>query len=412
MLRSKPAIHRWETSAAEVATPGLGLIVFLLITGTVLAFPAPHPRKSLVSGLYTAPTMTLPAFSASLDTPQETGTTGKTGPAASVSGQAAIQAAIDHVHSPSLQVVAQALGLKPGQIGRQAFEDSPMGMETISGLAGGDSVLAVKWHPAATNQESGAESEPEPRLYLLSWNGRGWQSSYLTPAKDALELQVLPAAGNTTPLIAVIIFRGISARPYPVIFRFRDHRAALVWDSRSDSSLYTAYEYGSVQFEKAGGGNVPVMIAAGRADPGLLVFPAAEQLAGRGFQEATVYAWRNDGYVPLRTEYTHNRDYTIYRFIAALHLHDFKAAYSLIDPAQFLKTKKPSLKLFRERIQNAWPEFTDDRIFEVPAEPVKGPGSHAFILRLGHGKLNVYHPTFTASPPYRLSGLERNRASE
>lgn len=412
MLPSKTAIYRWVAYSAEVAKPGLGLITFLLITRTVLAFPAGNSRKSLLSGLYAAPAMTFTAFSTSVDTPQQAGTAKKTGAATAVAGQGAIQAVIDRVHSPSLQAVAQALGLNSGQIGRQAFEDSTMGMETISGLAGTDSTLAVKWHPAATSQEAKTESEPEPRLYLLSWDGKGWQASYLTPAKDALTLQVLPVAQNTAALIAVVIFRGFTAKPYPVIFRFRDHRAALVWDSRSNSSLYTAYEYGSVQFEKTGGGNVPVMIAAGRADPGLLVFPAAEELAGRGFQAVTVYAWQSDSYVPLRTEYAHNRDYTIYRFIAALHLHDFKEAYSLIDPAQFLKTDKPSLDLFRERIQKVWPEFTDDKVFEVPTEPEKGRGSHDFILRLGHGKVNVYRPTFTGGPPYRLSGLERSQASE
>ena len=127
---------------------------------------------------------------------------------------------------------------------------------------------------------------------------------------------------------------------------------------------------------------------------------------------ATAYVWKNNAYIPLRTEYTHNRDFVLYSFIAALHLHDFKKAYSLIDPAQFLKTKKPSLKLFRERIQNAWPEFMDDRIFEVPARQELEPEGNLFILKLGGGKMNVYHPTFTAGPDYRLTGLARTISNE
>jgi len=326
-----------------------------------------------------------------------------------MAGLEAIEAAVERLRTPSLQTLAGSLGLSSAQIGQRAFEDSTLGMETLSGL-GGLSEVAVKWRPVDPGRD--AQLEGEPYLYLLSWDGKGWQASYLTPASDALTLQVLPATGSAAPLFAVVVFRGITAVPYPVIFRFRDHHASLVWDGRSDSSLYAGYAYGSIQFEKAGDGNVPVMIMTGRADPGLLVFPASPEQAGRGFQAATVYAWQNDAYVPLRTEYTHNRDYILYRFIAALHLHDFKAAYALIDPGQFLKTKKPSLELFRERIQDVWPEFTDDRIFEVPAGLEKGSESHLFILKLGDGKMNVYHPTFTAGPDYRLIGLERTVSAE
>ena len=204
----------------------------------------------------------------------------------------------------------------------------------------------------------------------------------------------------------------MTAVPYPVIFRCQNHQATLVWDGRSDQTSYSGYNYGSIQFERAGAANVPVMIAIGRADPGLLVFPSSPTESNRGFQAATAYVWKNNAYVPLRTEYTHNRDYVLYSFISALHLHDFKAAYSLIDPALFLKTKKPSLDLFRERIQNTWPEFIDDRIFQVPAHSDAGSGGHTFILRLRDGEINEYHPTFTAGPEFRLTGLERTESQE
>jgi hypothetical protein len=322
----------------------------------------------------------------------------------------AIQTAIGGVRSPSLQALAQALGMESDQIGQRAFEDSAIGMEPINGLGGGVSAVAVKWRPA--NQGLNPQASDVPKVYLLSWDGTAWQASYLTAASDALTLQVLPTSESEAPLFAVIVYRGITAIPYPVIFRFQEHHASLVWDGRADSTSYTGYDYGSIQFERAAGGNVPVMVATGRADPGLLSFPTTQEEPGRGFEVATAYVWKNGAYFPLRTEYTHNRDYVLYRFIAALHLHDYKAAYALIDPAQFLKTKKPSLDLFRERIQNAWPEFTDDKIFEVPAEAVKGLGSYAFVLRLGHGKMNVYHPAFTSSPAYRLTGLARTVTKE
>ncbi|HET9179878.1 MAG TPA: hypothetical protein VFQ24_16105 [Terriglobia bacterium] len=329
----------------------------------------------------------------------------ETGPAAVPAGLEAIQKAIAGVRSPGLQALARALGLSSAQVGQQAFEDSTLGLEAITGLEhGGISAVAVKWQPA----DQGGPPKAQPELYLLSWAGEGWQASLLMEATAALTLEVLPGqGGGAAPLFAVVLYRGVTAVPYPVIFRLKDHHASLVWDGRSDSASYTGYDFGSIEFEKAGSGNVPVMIAAGQADPGLLMFAASPEQTGRGFQAATAYVWKNDAYVPFRTEYTHNRDYVLYRFIAALHLHDYKTAYSFIDPPQFLKTEQPTLELFRQRIQNMWPEFIDDRIFEVPARPETDPESHTFILRLGEGRINAYHPTFTPGPDYRLTGLER-----
>ncbi len=324
---------------------------------------------------------------------------------------AAIQKAVEGVQSSTLQALGKALGMSQAQIGQQAFEDSDKGMEVVNGLNVGEArAVAVKWRPAPQRQDSPADIGPS--LYLLSWDGKAWQPSYLTTAKDALTLEVLPSAEGSGTLFAVVIYRGVTAVPYPVVFRFEGHHALLAWDGRSDAASYTGYDYGSIQFEKAAGSDMPVMIAAGRADPGLLIFPVSSDKAGRGFQAATLYVWKNDAYVPLRTEYTENRDYILYRFIAALHLHDFKTAYSLVDPGLFLKSKKPSLSLFRERMQNAWPEFLDDRIFEVPANSQMEREGYDFILRLKGGRIDVYHPDFTAGPDYRLSGLERTESHE
>jgi hypothetical protein len=383
---------------------------FLFASQTVFAFSVRGLQRPLPSTRLVSSSISLSPSSMTKGSSQQPAATVGKEVATSQARLDAIQTAINGVRTPSLQALAGALGLSSAQIGEKAFEDSTSGMETITGLAGGESEVAVKWQPSNSSQE--AQSKPGSCLYLLSWDGNSWRASYLTPAADALMLQVLPVTGNTASLFAVVILRGMTAAPYPVVFRFSEHHASLVWDGRTESSLYASYDYGSIQFEKAGNGHVPVMVVAGRADPGLLIFPTAVEENGRGFQAATVYAWHNDAYVPLRSEYTHNPDYTLYRFIAALHLHDFKTAYSFIDPAQFLKTDKPSVALFKKRVQTVWPEFTDDRIFEVPGESEKASASHIFILRLGHKKMNVYHPTFTSGPAYRLTGLDRTKASE
>jgi len=320
-----------------------------------------------------------------------------------------IKAAIAAVQTPNIQALATALGLKPDHISIKAFEDSEIGIAPLTGLDGSDPTVVVKWRPR-TEAANGQEEELAPGLYLLSWDGKSWQASYLTEAADAVTVEKLPVSAGTTPLLAVILFHGETAVPYPVIFRFRDHHASLVWDGRADASSYTGYDFGSIQFEKAEGADVPVMLVAGRADPGLLEFPTASGQFDRGFQAATLYVWQNNAYVPLRTEYTHNADYVLYRFIAALHLHDYKTAYSLIDPARFLKTNKPTLQMFEDRIENIWPEFTDDHIFEVPAK--MEAGRHGFILRLGGGKINVYTPSFSGAPDYRITGLERTETHE
>lgn len=323
----------------------------------------------------------------------------------------AIQSAIERVHTPSLQALATALGLSVEQIGHRAFEDSETGMEPL--IINGESSpseVAVKWKPHALAGSGRPEAEPD--LYLLSWNGRSWQVSYLTPALDALTVQVLPGTESATSLIAVIIFHGTTAVPYPVIFRFSEHHASLVWDGRKPTSFYSGYDYGSIQFKRAKNADVPLMVASGFADPGLLVFPNSSERSGRGFQVVTAYAWQNDAYVQIRTEYVHNRDYTLYRFISALHLHEYKTAYSLTKPEQFLKTDKPTLKLFRERVLKSWPEFTQDRIFEVPPGPERSSESHKFVLRLKDKKMYVYQPTFTSGPPYLLTGLSRTETSQ
>lgn len=380
--------------------------VFLLAIGNAFGLPAVGSRPTLSARRYLRSSMVFPVSSPSL----VGGAYSAAGKAAGMAGSdervEAIQSAIGGVHTPNLQALAKALGLRSEQIGVKAFEDSEIGLEPIRIIKGSSVPAAVaKWRPSPPGQN--AQMEAESNLYLLCWDGRTWQASYLTPAINALTVQVLPVTENATPLIAVVLFRGMTAVPYPVIFRFRDFHASVAWDSRAPTSLYSGYDYGSIRFEEAQNADVPVMIAAGVADPGLLVFPSSSEQSGRGFQVATAYAWQNNAYVPIQTGFTHNRDYTLYRFISALHLHEYKTAYSLIAPKQFLGTDKPSLKLFRARVMKTWPEFTDDQIFEVPSGPEIKRGSHVFTLKLKDGKMYVYHPSFTSGPKYLLTGLKR-----
>ncbi|MEJ2009212.1 MAG: hypothetical protein P8Z30_13835 [Acidobacteriota bacterium] len=411
-LLRKERVARLSTSlSGKTICHRKWLVAFLLVIGTALGFAAGRQRAILSASTLEDPFAPMAAAAVSPAGGSKSEIEGKEGTFVSAAGVQAIQAAIAHVQDPGLQSLAKALGLSYGQIGHRVFEDSEIGMEPIS-LTGKSGVpeVAVKWRAPVAGR--GPQSKGEPSLYLLSWGGNAWQASYLTPAVYALTVQVLPGTASTAPLIAVVIYRGMAAVPYPVIFRLTDHHASLAWDGRVSTSLYSGYDYGSIQFKKVENADVPVMLAAGLADPGLLVFPNSSQQSGRGFHVAAAYAWQHNAYVRIRTEYTQNRDYTLYRFISALHLHEYEKAYSLIDPKQFLKSDKPSLKLFRESILKTWPEFIDDRIFEVPAKPVKGSGSHVFILRLGHGKMNVYHPAFTPGPAYRLTGLTRTETSE
>lgn len=387
------------------------IIVLLLAGGYAFGSPAGSPRAFLPASWYENPPTIFPVFLQSPNNNGKSVTAKENSEAVSDDRVEAIQTAIQDVHSPSLQALARALGLSSAQIGQKAFEDSEIGMRPIS-VINGNVVpeVAVKWKPPPPPRSVRVESEPA--LYLLSWDGKSWLASFLTPALDALTVRVLPATEEATPLFAVVLYRGMTAVPYPVIFWFRDHHASVAWDSRAPNSLYSGYDYGSIQFEKNKNMNVPVMIATGLADPGLLVFPPSSEHDGRGFRVAAAYVWRGNAYSPIRSEFTHNRDYTLYRFIAALHLHEYKTAYSFIDPKQFLKTNKPSLKLFREKILKDWPEFIDDQIFQVPSKPESKPGSHIFLLKLKHKKKYVYYPTFTSGPKYLLTGLKRIKTSE
>jgi len=103
-------------------------------------------------------------------------------------------------------------------------------------------------------------------------------------------------------------------------------------------------------------------------------------------------------------EYSPGPDNSLYRFIAALHLHDFRSAYTLIDPGKFLKTDAPSLENFRQMIEENWREFLDDQVFQAREAQAGSPDTLAFELP---DKQYVYRPALSNDGKFLLTGLER-----
>jgi hypothetical protein len=272
---------------------------------------------------------------------------------------------------------------------------------TLGGLSEGNApVVAFKRTPAPAalpGANGGEPPVPHWRLFMLAWNGRRWMAHGLLTGYEPVAVRALPAVPGSGALMAVIIHSPSDGVSYPVVFR--PPKAALVWDSRGEASRYVGHRAGEIVFQVAKGSLE--MVETGRADPGLLVFSGA---GARGFQARSVYAWQGGAFIPRGTEYEQNRDFALYRFIAALHLHDFAAAYALVDAQKFLATDQPSLKLFRERITKAWPEFIDDRIFKAREG---GAGDWTFTMHLQDDLFYVYTPSFSDDSPWLLTGLKR-----
>jgi hypothetical protein len=319
----------------------------------------------------------------------------------------AIQAASTKVHVPDPHALAKALGIGADKQGGEGEQSAPGRIKDLGDLDGdGIPEIVLRWTGAHEGGAGSGEEEAAPlplwTLFLFSWDGARWQASHLTDGVEPLSVQAQPLLGPAARELVVVLFVGGTEVPYPVIFEFKNHAASLLWDARADESRYQGYAFGQVEFRDVNGDGRLEMEVSGRADPGLLVFPTRGE---RGFMARAVYSWDGKAYVPGKTEYSLNQDFTLYRFVAALHLHDFRAAYALIDPAQFLKTQKPSLEAFRQFVESNWPEFLDDQIFEVE-QPEEAPNDFAFELTLDD-KRYTYHPTFRVGPTYLLTGLER-----
>jgi hypothetical protein len=145
------------------------------------------------------------------------------------------------------------------------------------------------------------------------------------------------------------------------------------------------------------------MAVMGRADPGVIRFSSEGK---RGFDVATLYQWEGGAYVPKKTEFAENEDHTLYRFIAALHLHDFRAAYSLVDQSQFLGGEGKTLEAFKKYVEDNLPEFLENSIFDA-AEPDSN-GGDKFRFELSRGDVRyVYSPAFSGDGKFLLTRLEK-----
>jgi hypothetical protein len=324
---------------------------------------------------------------------------------------ALVQSIVGAVHVPDSRALAEALRINVGGT-KEAFTDlSSNFLEDLDDLDGdGVREFAFKQMRSAKKgapNVTGLDELPSWELFLLAWDGAGWRASWLRSGFEPFELHVVSSNIPGSREIALVIYTGASETPYPAIYQMKDHAAALVWDGRADESEYQGYARGKIEFRNLQAGGAPQMIVSGRADPGLLHFPKDSK---RGFDVQAIYVWAGTSYVPNKTEYSANEDYTLYQFISALHLHDFRSAYALIDAPKFLKTDMPSPEIFRKRIEGSWPEFLDDQIFEVPNPSSSGTNGFEFELT-EEDKHYVYLPSFGTDSKHLLAGLERHEES-
>jgi hypothetical protein len=322
---------------------------------------------------------------------------------------AGIQSALEPVKVPEVTALAKALGfeLDPGK----ATSDFPAnGLRELGDLDGdGIPELALKWLlPEPGGQDSQGLEKPRPSwgLFLLSWDGGRWRVSRLVIAAEAFQFQAIHLAAHTGRGIAVVTVDGETAISYPVVFQVKEHAAIQLWDGQADESRYQGYEHGQIEFRDVNGRDPTQMIVTGRADPGLLVFQKGGR---RGFTAGAVYRWDGQAFVPAEIQYSINPDYSLYRFVSALHLHEFRAAYAVIDPAKFLKTDAPTLDMFRQLVEDSWPEFLDDQVFEARETSATSTEGYVFSLPEKH---YVYHPTFSSDGRFLLTSLARQEENK
>jgi hypothetical protein len=318
---------------------------------------------------------------------------------------AGIQAVLQNVAVPDLGVLGQAFDTTVKKQDEASSESSAVELIELGDLDGdGVSEVAVKWRITEARQpntEGQVSALSSWGLYLLSWDGTRWKASPLAASAENLQFKVVLLGKSTGRCIAVVNVMGEEAVPYPAIFQVREHEAALLWDSQGGDNRYNALEHGQIEFQDNAKLDQTDMIVIGRADPGLLHF---EPGGHRGFSARCVYHWDGQAYVPAQTEYSPGPDNTLYRFIAALHLHDFRSAYTLIDPGKFLKTDAPSLEKFRQMIEENWREFLDDQVFQAREANAGSPEALAFELPEKH---YVYLPTLSNDGRFLLIGLGR-----
>jgi hypothetical protein len=318
---------------------------------------------------------------------------------------AGIQAVLATVSTPDLGVLGEAFDTTVKKQDEALSESPAVELVELGDLDGdGFPEVALKLPATETSQEdSRAQASPpfSRALYLLSWDGIRWKASRLATPAENPQFKVVRLGKSTGRCIAVVNVMGEEAVPYPAIFQVREHEATVLWDSQGENSLYNGLGHGRIDFQDIGKLDQTDMIVTGRADPGLLQF---EPGGRRGFSARCVYHWDGQAYVPAPTEYSPGPDNSLYRFIAALHLHDFRTAYALIDPRKFLKTDAPSLEKFRQMMEENWPEFLDDQIFQAREANAGSPDTLVFELPEKH---YVYLPTLSTDGRFLLLGLER-----
>ena len=319
-----------------------------------------------------------------------------------------IAAAIQGVMTPDVAVLSKALHIGE-RLECPAPGAPPNTLAPLGDLGqGGVPEMFLQW--AIPDVMVGVDVAPAPGsrplwgVYLLSWDGAHWKASHLISGVE----EFIPILINLGPPvgrgIAAVIQQGDSPIPYPVVFQVREHVATLLWDAQADDSQFEPLLQGRVSFHDHG--NAPAeMIETGRADPGLLQVEASGH---RGFNARAIYHWDGKAFVPAKTEYSANQDYTVYRFISALHLHDYHSAYALVVPKKFLKADSPTLDAFRHFIDDNWPEFLQDEVFQAPEPPAGSTDEHLFVLPKPDRRY-VYRPVFSSDGKFLLTGLTRTQ---
>jgi hypothetical protein len=319
-----------------------------------------------------------------------------------------ITAAIQSVTTHDAAALAKALNIRKKLEG--TTPGAPPNTLSSAGDLDGDGVpeMLLKWAMPdvilGEEMAPAADSLPLWSVYLLSWDGAHWKASRLvTGVEDftPILINLGPPVGRG---IAAVIQEGDSHVAYPAIFQFKDHAATLLWDAQADDSRYEPLLQGQVSFQDHADGPAE-MIVTGRADPGFL---QVEPKGQRGFHARVVYHWDGKAFIPAKTEYSANQDYTVYRFLSALHLHDYRSAYALVVPAKFLEAESPTLDAFRHLIQDNWPEFLQDEVFKASEPPAGSPDEHLFVLPKPD-KRYVYHPVFSSDGKFLLTGLTRTQ---
>lgn len=266
----------------------------------------------------------------------------------------------------------------------------------------GTPAYLLKWWPPEV-QETG-QTVALPSLLLLAWDGSAWHASRLLEASDPFDVASIHLAKQAGKSFAVITYAGAQESAYPIVFALIQHEAKPLWDSRTDSSRYIAINGAQVRFQDVAGDGSSQMVVIGDADPGVLEFPKG---TNRGFKERAIYTWQGDAFVPGTNEFTVNPDFTLYRFLSALHLRDFKLAYGLADAAKLMKVDKPTPEAFEKFVQREWPEFLDDQIFSTRTTGSSPSNAHGFSW-LDQGRFFVYHPAFSDDGKFLLTGLTKS----